>query len=141
MGQIARSLGTPKTFEFEGKSYKISPWTYDILARFEDYLETDALRNMKKMRPYLTDEEYKDLAHKTRQDLDSDRYTFGGEAIKEQLKSTSHLKVLTLFCLQIEHPQLDLNFFKEVEKEPEKFQELIELMFEANADPNVQDPK
>lgn len=141
MGQIAKSLGTPVPFEFDGQTYQVSPWTFGILGQFEVYLEEQALINLKRMKPFLTDDEFKDLAHKTKQDLDKGKYTFGNNDTKDVLNSNKHLKVLAHLCLQAANPSLPQGLMNRLEQDREKFEELIAKMFEANSDPNVEEPK
>lgn len=138
MGQIAKSLGIGSQFEYQGAVYKVSPWTYKVLGEFEAYLENEALRNMRKMRPYLTDSEYQELARKTRQDLESGKYTFGSDTIKEHLNSMRHLIALTTLCVQKNHPEFQREALERMfDEDKEKFNEVIGAMFEANADPNA----
>lgn len=139
MGATSAGLALGAVFEFKGKEYRISPWTYEIMGNFELYLQECALKNMRRMRELLTDEEYASLINQTRKDLDVGLYTFGNDAVSDALKSRLHLNRLILMCIQVNHPDITENTVNEMIVEIGDI--LLEKMNEANADPNVKGPK
>ena len=139
MGQISKALGMGSQFEWKGSTYKMSPWTYRVLGEFEVYFQEQALLNTKKFRPMLTDEEYRDLVHRTKKDVDAGVYTFGGEEVGRALQSTKYLKYLAWLSLRPNHPDITLEWVEEVFGEDPEL--LLGKMNEANADPKVKDPK
>lgn len=142
MGQMSQALALGALFEYQGQTYRVSPWTYRIMGDFELYLQNVAIKNCRRLRPILTEQEYEDLVHKTKKDLDIGTYTFGNPAVQEALQSAVHLRQLLLLCLQKNHPELKMEWIDKIaEEDTDKFQELMDKMNEANADPNVQTPE
>ena len=139
MGQIAKALGAGANFEFKGVHYKMAPWTYRILGEFELFLQEKALRNMRKMRSFLTSEEYNELVKETRRDLDVGLYTFGSDKVKQALQSSENLKRLIFLCIQVGHSEISEELVQDMwDTEAEM---LLQKMDEANSDPNPRKPE
>lgn len=134
MSSIAAALGVGPTFDYQGTAYRLSPWTYKIQAEFERYLEDQALRTVKRMRPYCNDVEYRDLLSAVSRDIASGYYNFGGEAVNRAMGTITHLKTLLLLCLKPNHPTISPEIVDGIVQE--KLDEVMAKMSEANADPN-----
>lgn len=138
MGDIARALGTPSEFQYQGRVYKISPWTYGILGEFEVYLQDCALRTMKRMKKFLDTEDYAALAAKTRQEIDIGLYTFGSKRVQEALDSHIHFAYLVMLCLRENHPDVTLPWVQQLLRDEGEM--IASKVAEANSDPNQKTP-
>lgn len=138
MGEISKALATPVTFQYKSQTYQLSPWNFGILGEFEVYLQDEALRNLKKMRKVLTEDEFVKLASETRKDIDKGSYTFGGPLVQEALGSFKHFGYLVFLCLRDNHPEINYPWVLELLQEEGEM--VAQKMTEANSDPNRKTP-
>ena len=136
MGEHSKALGTPVTFEYQNKVWKLSPWSYGIIGEYEVYLQDTAMRTTRRMKKVmgLTDEEYASLASKTRRDIDTGVYTFGSEEVKNSFNSYTHFSYMVFLCLRENHPDMTYEFAREMVRDISDV--LNEKMSESNSDPN-----
>ncbi len=139
MGQISQSLGVGPEFEYDGKTYRLSPWTYRIQGEFERYLEDFAMRTVRRMKPYTTDPEYRELLASVHRDVASGFYNFGGKAASEAMGTLSHLQYLVLLCLKPGYPEVTPELVQKMFET--KLEELMQKIGEANNDPNRTGPQ
>ncbi len=133
MGQTSRTLGQGTSFEFEGNTYTMSPWTYEIQGRFEQHLEDEATRVALRQGKLMAPEERADLLERVNSKIVAGKYTFGSDTVLEALQSPRHAAVLLLLCLQPNHPNVGLDIAKSMVKKD--WEQVIARMNEANADP------
>ena len=139
MAEISKALGLGSTFEFNGKTYTCSPWTYKIQGEFEKYLEDYAMRTAKKMRQYLTEPEYADLISKTHKDIAEGYYAFGSEPCMRAMQTLTHFKKILHLCLLPKHPDMEMQTVDELVQN--RLEEMMAKMGEATADPNQNGPE
>lgn len=136
MGDVNRALGGGSEIEFEGKVYTLSPWTYEVQAAYERYIEREAVNALKRMKPLLTDEDYQEQLNKIQQDITIGLYTFGSEKVARSLLAKPHLKYLYYLLLRGNHPDVQMDLVgRLIDK---KWEEAMEKMAEANADPTTE---
>jgi hypothetical protein len=139
MAEISKALGLGSTFDFNGKSYTCSPWTYRIQGEFEQYLESHAMKTVKKMRQYLTESEYGELVAKTHKDIAEGYYAFGSEPCMRAMQTLTHFKKVLHICLLPKHPDIDMNTVDELVQN--RLEEMMAKVGEANSDPNPNGPE
>lgn len=135
MGQIAKALGLGSEFEFQGQTYRLSPWSFKIQSEFELYLEGQAVKAVHRMRPHLSDEEYREQLDSVRRDIVRGEYTFGSESVAKAYTATPHMKYLLFLMLRDNHPDIKKDLVDQIVEE--RFEEAIAAMALANADPTT----
>lgn len=134
MGEISRALGQGSEFEFEGRKYVLSPWTFDIQGKFERYLEEQAFRVARRMAATMPQDEADRLLRGVAEDITTGKYTFGQKAWAEATTAIPHLQYLVFLMLQPHQPDVTLDGVKKIF---EKDMELIyQKVAEVNADPS-----
>ena len=134
MGQISKALGIGCQFSYGGQIYKLTSWKYRILGEFEVHLQEQAFRTMRRMRSYLTDEEYKDLVARTRRDVDMGVYSFGSPEVSRALDSRTNFEHLFYLCLRENHPEVTPELVAEM-ADGLGLEFMAERVSEANTDP------
>lgn len=129
MGQINRALGGGSQLEHNGEVYTLSPWSYDIQSRYERYLESEAMKVVKRME--LDPEEKRDLIRQVQKDIATGLYSFGNELVQESMKCVRHLTHLLWLMLLPNHPNATLSLAQEVVNT--QLGELMEKVAEANS--------
>lgn len=135
MGKVAAALGMGTTIDFEGKTYKLSPWTYKIQGEFERYLEDHLYQVYKRMAPLMTPQERLVELGKIRQEVVSGQYTFGSEVVAQALTSLPHLTHLLYLMIRVAHPEVDKELVGRIVDA--QMEEVMAKMAEANADPST----
>lgn len=121
-------------YDFEGKTYKISPWTFGIQGEFELYLEECERRESMRWRPLLSPDEFSALLTKVNGDLAAGKYAFGGDEFRKATMTTRHYPHLLLLCLKPEHPEATLDLARKMVNQD--LETLMQKMQAANQDPN-----
>lgn len=135
MGMVSAALGSPVDLVYDGKTYKLSPWSYDIQSSYERYLEGEAVAALKRLRPYLTEDEYREQLSETRRDVGAGLYTFGSDIVAKAIWAKPHFKHLVWLCLQKNHPEATKDLVSKMVDD--QLDEVFAKMNEANADPSV----
>jgi len=133
MGTTADALGLGPQFEFEGTTYTLAPWTYAVQAKFERYLEDQAVQAVKRMS--LPEDERRDLIKEVYRDIAAGSYSFGSELVAQALRSLKHLKHLFFLALQVNHPGVTKDLVEKMFEQ--QLEELLQKMTQANADPTT----
>jgi hypothetical protein len=139
MAEISRALGLGSSFEHKGKTYTCSPWTYKIQGEFERYLEEYAIRTAKRMRQFLTQDEYSDLVAKTQKDIAEGYYAFGSPPCMRAMQTLTHFKKILHLCLSPNHPDIEMETVDELVQN--RLEEMMSKVGEANQDPNPNGPE
>lgn len=133
MGDINRALGGGSELEFDGKVYKLSPWTYKIQSDYERYLEREAYAALKRLRTVMGSEEFSDQLHRLQQDIAVGAYSFGSELVAKSFTALPHLKQLVYLMMLPNHPEITREV---VDKIVDKmFEEILQKVADANVDP------
>lgn len=140
MGNVAQSLGQPVLFSRGEKEYQVSPWTLEIQAFFERYLEREILDGFYRTRQALDPEQADRVIAKVVSDIGLGKYTFGTEALGEALRAKKHLQYLFFLCVKKNHKDVQLEDVAEWSRDKEAWDRMIEAMNLANFDPKKKTP-
>jgi hypothetical protein len=133
MGLISSTLGIGVDFVHEGKSYRLSPWTYELQGVYERYLEAEVTEAAKRMAARLPRDEGRILLKDVAKDIGAGLYTFGGEEVARSLDSPKHITKLFHLMLQQDDPSITYDLVKKmIETDLSGIMEKISL---ANTDP------
>ncbi len=133
MGDTNKALGGGSQLEFDGKTYTVSPWTYDIQKKFEQYMEKEAFASLKRMRPNLNDEEWRDQLSLLNENITIGVYSFTSGRVAKALTHIPHQKYLLYLCLVPNHPDVTRETAgKMIDK---ILDDVFIAMGDANADP------
>ena len=94
-----RVLGTPVAFEYDGKSFQIPPWEFEVEGLFAAWVEARAERRLKAKRKLYGEDEYRAQMRELRQDIDRGLYEWGSPIVVGAWSAPSgskHLVWLTL---------------------------------------------
>jgi hypothetical protein len=134
MGLVNKALGGGATFDYKGKSYTLSAWTYEVQAEFERYLEGRAVAAAQRLGRFLSPAQAESMMDKVLRDVAAGVYTFGTETVAQSLKSVGHLKMLTWIMLKGNHPEITKD--QSDEMVDAQLGEVIDTVNRMNADPN-----
>ena len=138
MGTHAKALALPAEFPWRDRTWKLTPWTYQVMGEYEQYLQDSAFRTMKRMRKHLSEVEYASLTGKTREDVDSGKYNFDGEVCRRSLDVFANFAYITYLCLREHQPDVTYDLARELLKEEGEL--VVEKFRELNSDPNPKTP-
>ncbi len=141
MSTVSKSLAKGVLFEYQGVSYTVSPWTYDVQAEYEKYFIAKAYANVRSAKNELGNE-YPEVRDGLRRDIDAGDYEFGKPLVMKSLNSVKNLKHLMFLslaygCKDTPSIQVTKDLITEITDKEDKFNELAEAMAEANRDPNL----
>jgi hypothetical protein len=139
MGAVANNLAIPADFEYNGQIYKVSPWTYEIQGIFERYLEQKAVEGVRRMKSYLTPDEYDKALKSVLADIGLQTYTFGTEEVGKALSAPENVEHIFWLCVNKFHPELIREDVREMSKT--HYDQMIAAMNVANTDPNLRKAK
>jgi hypothetical protein len=134
MGQLADALGIGASISYNGKTYQIAPWTFEIQGKYERYLEEQAILAVRRNKHMLPEDEYGSALKGVMQDIAAGEYSFGSDLLARSLKKLPHITYLIYLCLEVNHPDISLKLVQDMVKE--KIEEFIEKMDLLNNDPN-----
>jgi hypothetical protein len=134
MSVTSAVLGSGTEFEFEGRKYILSPWTFAIMAAFERHLEDEAFQAIHRLSKYLTPAEKAEQLATLARDVAAGKYTFGSPLVAEALEAKKHFSYLVYLMLRPNHPDISEEAaYRMVNGDPEQ---LYAKAAEANADPS-----
>lgn len=136
MGKVAAALGMGTKLTHKGVEYTLSPWTYEVQGKFERYLEDYVLQVHRRMKPYMSEDEYRDELKKIRWEIASGEYTFGGDNVAKALGALPHLTHLLYLMLKGAHPEATPALAAEIVEG--QMEEVMAKMADANADPSTE---
>jgi hypothetical protein len=135
MGEISRALGRGAPLAYQGKTYTLAPWNYDIQAEFEEHLEGKAWAAFRRSARHLSQDEVDALRAQTLRDITAGVYSFGGAVSAEALTKMPHLQHLLLLLLRKNHPEITPMLVQDMVRQG--LAEVMTALNEANADPFV----
>ncbi len=133
MGIVASTLGIGIDFTFEGKAYRLSPWTYELQALYERYLEHEVVEAVKRVAVDLSPEEGRALMKDMVKDIAHGVYTFGGEEVSRSLCSPKHITKLFHLMLLESDPTITYPLVKKMVQTD--LADIMDKISLANADP------
>lgn len=138
MGATADILGEPSLYSYKDKEYKVSPWTFEIQAAFERYLEKNAYDAYEKSKRYLTQDEAALVLQGIVRDIATGKYTFGTDEVSRALQAPIHVRYMFYLCLRIYDKSVTQELVKKMALDD--YHGIIAAMNMANADPNQKEP-
>lgn len=146
MSEIARALAAEGSFDWEGKTYRLAPMTYDVISLWEDYLAGRAWKEMERSARHLTAAEFDRQARGLREDLAAGNYGFFSRVSDQARQTWEGLIEIASIRVIVAHADLDPIFVRKMvrkiqEHHAEKWAELKRKMEEADHDPNPPAPE
>lgn len=138
MGVFASLTGEPSIYRYQDREYKVSPWTVEIIAAFERYMERKAHEAFERVSSRLTTPQAEKALSSLIQDIAACVYTFGTPFMSKALQAPEHVKYLFFLCLNKLQPEVDLALARKMVEED--YDGVIQAMNEANLDPNLRKP-
>lgn len=135
MADEEKVLGMGSEIEFEGKTWRMAPFTYEIQALYSAWLKKRAVMGVKEQRAYLSDEEYNAKMDKVDQNIAAGVYGFGGEVCVKSSQSMDGLKELLYITLHKNHPDVDRAFIDRLFMDKLIQAEALAAIQRANSDP------
>ena len=133
MGDVARALAVGPDIDFEGRTYTLSPLTYELQAKFEVWLERRAVQAVERQKPYLADDDFRERSARVFVDIAAGVYSFGSPASVQAAGTLPGLKELMRLSLSKKHPDVDAAFVDRLVEAKQK--EVGEAFQRANAGP------
>jgi hypothetical protein len=123
MSESAGVLGIGFSITYQGRTWKFVPMdNLETVALYETYLEDWAFESLRRRRPKMTPQEYREQSEGVRHDMVADAYAYGGKVWAESMQSRRHQKHLL--------------WLMGVKQCPDLTPEVIDAMWE---DPGVRD--
>ena len=136
MAEAAKALGKAGSFVFQGKTYRLSPFNYDMVAMFELWLEQRAWDSVERTRHLTSEEVYERRLEAMAKLIASGHFAFGGQAAAEAAKSLPGQKRI-LFLMLTACPDNEDVTEELVDRILQaNMANVMSLVNEANADPN-----
>lgn len=107
MGDLADALNAPHLFDFEGMTWQLTPPKNKTYARFQRWLELDAIRSIRELRGGISAEEYRELLAAAGRDITAKKYAVGKPAYLEASQSPEGMREWIRLMLLPCHPQAD----------------------------------
>lgn len=148
MSEFARALGTEEEITFEGKTYKKSAMTLDVIADFEVFLENRAFEALERRRLHVPPQEYDKRYAALLRDVAAGSYGFlsetGQQVYTNSLTDPSNQAGIELLYLRLMYGNPgDASVTRDLAKRyiESNFEKMLEsLMRENIEDPNSQGP-
>lgn len=138
MGVTSAMVAEPITYTFEGKEYKLSPWTVEVMAAFERYLEKKAFETYEKIASKMPASIAEKALAQLMQDITTGVYTFGTSTVGKALETPEYVRYIFFLCLKKNHPEVDMDLVRKMADVD--YNGMIQIMNMVNADPNLKKP-
>ncbi len=76
MGEVSKALALEESFEYQGKTYKLAPMTFEVIGLWEMWLKQRADRDLQLSRRWLPPADYAEHLSVLMQDKAAGRYDF-----------------------------------------------------------------
>ncbi len=147
MGEISKTLALEETFDYEGKSYKLAPMTYEVMGLWEMHLKRRADLDLLLSKKWLPADEYLEQAAAHRADKAAGKYDFFSpisQAAAESWEGRIELSAIRVAEAKANglDPAAARKLVREVlEHSAEKWKELQDRLEGMDADPNRPAPQ
>lgn len=131
-------LGMGTEIEFEGRTYRMAPLTFELQAKYVAWLKRQAVEAIRQQRSYLTEEEYDKKMDRVDRNIAAGVYGFGSDLCIQSVKGPDGLKELVRLTLGKNHPEVDHEFVDRLFET--KVKEAAAALQRANADPLPETP-
>lgn len=140
MGATAAALNIGVEIKHGAKTYTLaSPFTYEVQAKFEQWLgdrAMDAVRHRKHI--LRTPEDFGAALAAVARDIAAFAYDFMGDTAQKAAQTDPGVKRLFLYCLQVNHPEADEELVEAIIKD--RKDEVVSKLQQAAATPEDDDP-
>jgi hypothetical protein len=131
----------PGSFEWGGKTYKVSPITLDIEARFSQLLIDQTYKALTLARPAMGEAVFRDAMRQANEDVASYAYEYSGKIARRALESLLGQQELAYLCLVAYHPEITRAFMRPIYANKEAWEQLGSQLRHVTAiPPNGQGP-
>lgn len=138
MADEEQVLGMGSEIEFEGRTYRMAPLTFELQAKYVAWLKRQAVEAVRQQRSYLTDEEYEKKMDRVDRNIAAGVYAFGSPLCVESSKNLDGMKEIVRLTLAKNHPEVNHEFVDRLlEKQME---EAARAVKRANSDPLPETP-
>lgn len=138
MGDTAKALGIGPTLVHKGKTYRLSPLSFEGQALYEVWLEGRAWEVASRSNRFMTGTTPDDVRSIVIRDIASGIYSFGSPAFASSIKTMPGIKKMLHLCLLKEHPDVTEAVVDEIFEAT--MAEAVAKLGEVNADPNPAAP-
>jgi hypothetical protein len=131
MSEAAKALGFGPEIEFRGKRYRMVPWTLEMTALFEAWLEQRAFDAVAKTRNVVSEAEYQERLDAVIRLIAAGRFAFGSAAAAEAGRSLPGMK----YCVYLQLKATDGDVTERLVEDmfAEKEAEVVAKLGAANA--------
>lgn len=131
---IAPYLAEPALWKWKEKEWRVHPWTFEIQAAFEKWLERHAIDSYRRVAQHLSQEEADKALSSLLRDIAAGALGFGGEFAQKTLSAPVHVKRMFFLCIRKNHTDATPELVEEMAKDD--YGGMIQAMNLANTDPN-----
>jgi hypothetical protein len=133
-------LGKGSDISFDGKQWRLAPFTYDIQCEYSSWLKRRAILAVKEQLAsgIIDKSEYDEKMDRVDRNITAGVYSFGGKVSVESASSQEGLKELVRLCLKRNHPEVDEKFVDRLFEE--KMDEVARALRRDNSDPLSRTP-
>jgi hypothetical protein len=140
MANVSDILGVGPSLEFEGVTYHVKPLTFELQAKFEQWLRRRALKSAQEdfEARQMSRDAYNATLTGIRRDWAGGVYAYGGEVSIDAMKTMPGIKEFLRLSLSKDHPEVDAEFIDRMMEA--QMEEVSHALAEANADPLPKTP-
>lgn len=106
MAEAAHALGIGPEVEFRGRKYRLTPWTLEMTALFETWLEGRAFDAVEKTRGTVPEDVYRRRLDSVNRLIAAGEFQMGSEAAAKAAESLPGLKYSTYLMLRAGNPDV-----------------------------------
>lgn len=104
MAEATKTMAVPATFDFEGRTYTVTPFNYGMVAEFEAWLEKRAWAKVEATRESCSPEEYQRRLDAIARLIATDQFAYGSEAASRAAASHAGQRHMLELQLRPNHP-------------------------------------
>lgn len=143
MSETARALGLPGSFEWQGRTLKVSPITLEIEGIFAHVLKERTAQGLQEVQGSLGEQAYRDALEGLRDDLAAGEFEWTGRVARKAVRTHAGTRELAWLCLTLPEPppRFTRKDLDALARSGKPWDQLLVLMNELNAPPpNGQGP-
>jgi hypothetical protein len=106
MSEAAHALGIGPEIEFRGRKYRLTPWTLEMTALFETWLEARAFDAVERTYGTVPEDVYRRRLDSVNRLIAAGEFQMGSESTVKMAGSLSGLKYSTYLMLKAANPEV-----------------------------------
>jgi hypothetical protein len=106
MAEAAHALGIGPEIEFRGRKYRLTPWTLEMTALFETWLEGRAFDAVERTRGTVAEDAYRRRLDSVNRLIAAGEFQMGSECAAKAAQSLAGLKYSTHLMLKADNPDV-----------------------------------